>query len=99
MHIHDSLNFKSRKDLDNNKKNIESLSMELISKNSKNIVLSGIFRSPSLYNKILEKIVVMAKSKTLKNLWVPKGILKSSKTKQKLYVKLLKSKTYKHEIS
>ena len=41
----------------------------------------------------------MLKSKTLKNPWITKGILKSSKTKQRLYDKFLKSKTYEHEIS
>ena len=44
MYIHDSLNFKSRKELDINMKNVESLSIELISKNSKNTVLSTIYR-------------------------------------------------------
>ena len=33
MYIHDSLNFKSRRELDINTKNVESLSIELISKN------------------------------------------------------------------
>ena len=35
----------------------------------------------SLYDKIFEKFPVMVKSKTLKNPWITKGILKSSKTK------------------
>ena len=35
MYIHDSLNFKSQRELDINTKNVESLSIELISKNSK----------------------------------------------------------------
>ena len=43
--------------------------------------------------------MVTVKSKTLKNPWITKGILKSSKTKQRLYDKFLKSKTYEHEIS
>ena len=43
--------------------------------------------------------MVTVKSKTLKNPWITKGILKFSKTKQRLYDKLLKSKTYEHEIS
>ena len=46
MYIHDSLNFKSRRELDINTKNVESLSIELISKNSKNTVLSTIYRPP-----------------------------------------------------
>ena len=37
--------------------------------------------------------------KTLKKPWITKRILKFSKTKQRLYDKLLKSKTYEHEIS
>ena len=53
----------------------------------------------SLYDKIFEKFPVTVKSKTLKNPWVTKGILKSSKTKQRLYDKYLKSKIYEHEIS
>ena len=53
----------------------------------------------SLYDKIFEKFAVTVKSKTLKNPWITKGILKSSKTKQRLYDKFLKSKTYEHEIS
>ena len=52
----------------------------------------------SLYDKIFEKFPVTVKSKTLKNPWITKGILKSSKTKQRLYDKFLKSKTYEHEI-
>ena len=44
--INDSLNFKYRKELDINKKNVESLSIEFISKNSKNTVLSTIYRPP-----------------------------------------------------
>ena len=39
----------------------------------------------SLYDKIFEKFAVTLKSKTLKNPWITKGILKSSKTKQRLY--------------
>ena len=46
MYIHGSLNFKSQRDLDINTKNIESLSKELISKNSKNTVLPTIYRPP-----------------------------------------------------
>ena len=51
MYIHDSLNFKSRRDLDINTKNLESLSIELISKNSKNTVLPTIYRPPDGYFK------------------------------------------------
>ena len=32
-------------------------------------------------------------------MWITKGILKSSKTKQRMYNKFLKSKTNEHEIS
>ena len=51
----------------------------------------------SFYEKIIEKFVV--KSKTLKNLWTTKDILKSPKTKQKLYDKFSNSKIYEHDIS
>ena len=37
--------------------------------------------------------MVTVKSKTLKNPWITKGILKSSKTEQKLSDKFLKSET------
>ena len=46
MYIHDSLNFKSRRKLDINTKNVDSLPIELISKNSKHTVLSTIYRLP-----------------------------------------------------
>ena len=46
IYIHGSLKFKSRWDLDINTKNVESLSIELISKNSKNTVLSTIYSRP-----------------------------------------------------
>ena len=53
----------------------------------------------SFYEKIIAKFVFMVKSKTLKNLWITKGILKSPKTKQKLYDKFSNSKIYEHDIS
>ena len=40
----------------------------------------------SLYDKVFEKYVVTVKSKTLKKSVITNGILKSSKTKQRLYV-------------
>ena len=52
IYIHGSLKFKSRRDLDinvesiNDSINVESLSIELISKNSKNTVLSTIYSRP-----------------------------------------------------
>ena len=46
IYIHDSLKFQPRRDLDINTKNAESLSIESISKNSKNTVLSTIYRPP-----------------------------------------------------
>ena len=46
MYIHNSLKFKSRRDLDINTKNVESLSIELTSQNLKNTVLSKIYRPP-----------------------------------------------------
>ena len=53
----------------------------------------------SLYDKFFDKFAVTVKSKTLKYPWITKVILKSSKTKQRLYDKFLKSKSYEHEIS
>ena len=41
----------------------------------------------SLYDKIFENYAVTVKSKTLKDPWITNGILKSSKTKQRLYDK------------
>ena len=55
--------------------------------------------SSLLYGKVFEKFVVTVNSKTLKNLWITKEILKSSKTKQRLCYKFFKSKNYEHEIS
>ena len=52
-----------------------------------------------LYDKVSEKFVVTVKSKTLKNPWITKLIVKSSKTKQRLYDKFLRSKSYEHEAS
>ena len=52
-----------------------------------------------LYDKIFENFVVTVKLKTLKSPWITKGVLKSSKTKQRLYDKFLNSKTYEHEKS
>ena len=52
----------------------------------------------SLYDKTSEKFPVTVKSTTLKNPWITNGILKPSKTKQRLYDIFLKSKTYEHEI-
>ena len=49
--------------------------------------------------KVSEKFVVTGKSKTLKNPWITKLIVKSSKTKQRLYDKFLNSKSYEHETS
>ena len=56
-------------------------------------------KSTSGYDKIFEKFVIVVKSKTLKTTSTKKGILKSSKTKQRLYYKCFKSKTYEREIS
>ena len=53
----------------------------------------------SLYDKTFEKFVVTVKSKTLENPWITKGILKSSKAKQRLFDKFSKSKTYEHDKS
>ena len=43
-----------------------------------------------LYDKVFEKFVVTVKSKTLKNPWITKLIVKSSKTKQRLCDQFLK---------
>ena len=45
----------------------------------------------SLYEKTFEKFVVTVKSEILKHPWIIKGIIKSSKTKQRLYDKFLKN--------
>ena len=52
-----------------------------------------------LYDKVSEKIAVTVKSETLKNPWITTLIVKSPKTKQRLYDKLLISKSYECEIS
>ena len=53
----------------------------------------------SLYDNIFLQICGYGKIENTKKPWITKGILKSSKTKQRLYDKFLKSKTYEHEIS
>ena len=50
-----------------------------------------------LYEKSFPKIKVSIKTKTLENPWFTKGLLKSSKRKQRLYEKFLKQKTYENE--
>ena len=45
----------------------------------------------SLYEKTFEKFVVTVKSEILKHPWIIKGIINSSKTKQRLYDKFLKN--------
>jgi len=49
------------------------------------------------YNKAFPEITKLVKSKTLLNPWITKGILKSSKIKQRLYNKFLKKKTLRNE--
>ena len=49
------------------------------------------------YNKSFPKKKVSIKTKTLNNKWMTKGLLKSSKRKQKLYERFLKHKTYRNE--
>ena len=51
----------------------------------------------SLYDKVFEKYVVTVKSKTLKNPWITKGILKSSKTKKGYMINFLTLKSYEHK--
>ena len=49
------------------------------------------------YNQAFPEITKLVKSKTLLNPWITKGILKSSKIKQRLYIKFLKKKTLRNE--
>ena len=49
------------------------------------------------YNEAFPKITKLVKSKTLSNPWITKGILKSSKIKQRLYCKFLKKRTLLNE--
>ncbi|XP_065650966.1 uncharacterized protein LOC136079171 [Hydra vulgaris] len=49
------------------------------------------------YNEEFPKITKLVKSKTLLNPWITKGILKSSKIKQRLYCKFLKKRTLVNE--
>ena len=50
-----------------------------------------------LYNKFFPKITYEVKTKTLLSPWMTRGLLKSSKKKQKLYEKYLKSRTNKND--
>ena len=56
-----------------------------------------LIKIPSLYDKSFEKSAVT--SKTLKSHRMTKEILKSSKTRQRLYDKFSKSRTYEDEIN
>ncbi|XP_065667861.1 uncharacterized protein LOC136088125 [Hydra vulgaris] len=49
------------------------------------------------YNEAFPKITKLVKSKTLLNPWITKGILKSSKIKQRIYCKFLKKRTLVNE--
>jgi hypothetical protein len=50
-----------------------------------------------LYETVFPKYVVEMKRKTIQNPWMTKGLLKSSKRKQRLYEKFLKKRTFKNE--
>ena len=50
-----------------------------------------------MYDEIFPKVKVKLKRKTLASPWITKGIMKSSKMKQKLYDRFLKNKTYQNE--
>ena len=54
-------------------------------------VISGI------YDLALPLNTISVKRKTLQNTWMTKGLLKSSKRKQKLYEKLLEKRTPRNE--
>ena len=46
IYIHNSLDLTLRKDLNRNSKNVESISVEIINKNSQNFIISNIYRPP-----------------------------------------------------
>ena len=50
-----------------------------------------------LYNEAFPKVKIKVKHKSLLSPWMSKALLKSSKTKHKLYNKFLKNKTYRNE--
>ena len=56
-------------------------------------------RFSTSYDKTFPEVKIKIKTKTLLSRWITKGLLKSSKRKQKLYNKFLKHKTYKNELS
>ena len=49
------------------------------------------------YGKYFPKVRIKIEAKTNQNPWITKGIRKSSKKKQKVYVRLLKKPTPKNE--
>ena len=51
----------------------------------------------NLYEETFPKVKIKLKSKSLLSPWITKGLIKSSRTKHKLYDKFLKNKTYKNE--
>ena len=50
-----------------------------------------------LYDDCFPLKTIDIKKKSILSPWITKGIMKSSKRKQKLYLKFLKQKTYKNE--
>ena len=50
-----------------------------------------------IYNDSFPLIKITIKQKQLISPWITKGLIKSSKQKQKLYIKFLKRPTYKNE--
>lgn len=68
IYIHNSINFLIRKDLANCCENIESLSIEVINKTAKNIVIIGTYRPPSGDKVLFEnKINEIAKNRKNQN--------------------------------
>ena len=51
-----------------------------------------------LYGETFPKLKIKIKQKTVISPWITKGIMKSSKQKQKLYNKFLKSRTKENEV-
>lgn len=57
-----------------------------------------LFQFCKMYDKVFLLKVKVINSKSFLSPWMTKGLLKSSRKKQKLYEKYLKHKTYKNEI-
>ena len=64
LYIHKTITFNALEKLGNNNEHIESLSVEIIRKNQKNIILSCICRDPIIFTSKIKELAERNKKKT-----------------------------------